>query len=677
MANPIFEGEYWENIRDKMDEVYSQAAAEMQEKLENYLARFAKYESQMKDDLEKGKITQQEYNRFMQTKIYGEQYWVSMRDTLAKDLTNTNRMALAYVNGFIPKAYTAGYNEVSQEDLRGYSFALVDEATVRMLMNSNKTLLPYLTLKDGSKEVRWNTKQINSAVLQGILQGESLQKIAARMAKVCGSAEGRWLTNARTAVNSAENRGRQSSYEKMDDDGVLVYKEWISSLDMRTRDSHKFEPIGVGGEVVKYDEEFSNGLMYPCDPDGDPEEVYGCRCTMGAEIKGFKHKNYSKARASREEKVRLGNQIYDKQEEIANFLTTAKNGGDWEYAGIWKEPVTLADYESKKDSIQAKLDYFESQMNRYPVGSEEWNKFHDLYLKTFDYRTTGEAYLSLWKDKETLLQRMAYLDNLGGAKVGSPFGVDAYSQERRDAAMWADGVRWSKKDIDNLCREQTGEVWRGLSESEKDAIYEYTQSYSKYNEPLRGIVYGQSTYVGVGKVDLDMIGVNGYGGFQRGRIRSEINTITNIIDRCSLPTDMWFNRGVEYGGMDKFFQCNIDLLQYGSQKEIAEKLLGKNVIERAFMSASSAKGEGFSSYPIIMNIYAPKGTKAIYAEPFSRYSGGYDRRGWDGRSKQYNFGTEFEHIFQQGTEMRITKVEKSNGKLYIDLEVIAQDQKQR
>ena len=673
MANPIFEGEYWENIRDKMDEVYSQAAAEMQEKLENYLARFAKYESQMKDDLEKGKITQQEYNRFMQTKIYGEQYWVSMRDTLAKDLTNTNRMALAYVNGFIPKAYTAGYNEISKEDLRGYSFALVDEATVRMLMNSNKTLLPYLTLKDGSKEVRWNTKQINSAVLQGILQGESLQKIAARMAKVCGSAEGRWLTNARTAVNSAENRGRQSSSEKMDDDGVLVYKEWISSLDLRTRDSHKFEPIGVGGEVVKYDEEFSNGLMYPCDPDGDPEEVYGCRCTMGAEIKGFKHKNYSKARASREEKVRLGNQIYDKQEEIANFLTTAKNGGDWEYAGIWKEPVTLADYESKKDSIQAKLDYFESQMNRYPVGSEEWNKFHDLYLKTLDYRTTSEAYLSLWKDRETLLQKMAYLDNLGGAKVGSPFGVDAYSQERKDAALWFTSPR-SKSAADREFRDVTGEAWRSATDDEKNAIYDYTASYSKFNEPLRGIVYGQSTYVGVGKIDFDKIGVDGYGGFQQGYVRKRINDMTKIIDRSPLPKDAWFNRGCSFRGMDKFFQCNSDILMGGSQSELEKALLGKNIIEYGFMSTSSVRGSGFSG-DIVMNIYAPKGTKAMYVEPFSAYGKGYGRP-WDGVSKQKSFGTEFETIFQQGTEMRITKVERSNGTLYIDLEVIAQEKRQ-
>jgi hypothetical protein len=36
------------------------------------------------------------------------------------------------------------------------------------------------------------------------------------------------------------------------------------------------------------DKPFSNGLMFPGDWRGRPEEVYNCRCTLGAEIIGFR-----------------------------------------------------------------------------------------------------------------------------------------------------------------------------------------------------------------------------------------------------------------------------------------------------------------------------------------------------------------------------------------------------
>ncbi|MBR1769669.1 MAG: hypothetical protein IJ748_04345 [Bacteroidales bacterium] len=44
---------------------------------------------------------------------------------------------------------------------------------------------------------------------------------------------------------------------------------------------------------------------------------------------------------------------------------------------------------------------------------------------------------------------------------------------------------------------------------------------------------------------------------------------------------------------------------------------------------------------------------------------------WDGVSK-YKLRDEFETILQRGTSFRITKIEKVNNYLYIDVEVVAQ-----
>ncbi|GHV56563.1 hypothetical protein AGMMS49579_21280 [Spirochaetia bacterium] len=62
-----------------------------------------------------------------------------------------------------------------------------------------------------------------------------------------------------------------------------------------------------------------------------------------------------------------------------------------------------------------------------------------------------------------------------------------------------------------------------------------------------------------------------------------------------------------------------------------------------------------------MDIYAPKGTQMMYAEPFSAYGRG-GGSGWDGISKQSHFGRESEMIIQRGASYTITKIEKTNGR---------------
>lgn len=55
-----------------------------------------------------------------------------------------------------------------------------------------------------------------------------------------------------------------------------VEKQWISVHDNRTRHSHR----NVDEEKKKPEEAFSNGLMFPGDPEGAASEVINCRCRM-------------------------------------------------------------------------------------------------------------------------------------------------------------------------------------------------------------------------------------------------------------------------------------------------------------------------------------------------------------------------------------------------------------
>lgn len=145
--------------------------------------------------------------------------------------------------------------------------------------------------------------------------------------------------------------------------------------------------------------------------------------------------------------------------------------------------------------------------------------------------------------------------------------------------------------------------------------------------------------------------------------------MTDIIERSDYDFDIWVNRGVSLNGMDKFF--GIDPGDFClSESELAAKLIGTTPTEYGFMSTGVAKGKGFSG-DIKLNIYCPRGTKMMYAEPFSAFGNGAGSS-WDGISKQYSFGRESEMILQRGTQFRVTKVEKSGGTWYIDMDVIGQ-----
>lgn len=336
------------------------------------------------------------------------------------------------------------------------------------------------------------------------------------------------------------------------------------------------------------------------------------------------------------------------------------------YSGIWyNKDVTTADWESL--NIAGKKQYYEGKFIT-ETDPDLMKKYQDLYKQLEELDTEGKSYHDIQQQLKKIEQEISKVQ--ADLKKVESSGIieavdDAYTQARKDAAMWAK----STKEADALLRDRCGEVWRSSLPIQKNAIYDYTQSYHKFNEPLRGIEYGSEKFLGVGNVDLDQIGVS-YSGWQPGAMRKEINAMTDIIEKSVYQEDFWLQRGCRFKGMDKFFNVPMDKLQHASQAELEALLLGTTPTEYGFCSCGVAKGKGFSG-DIILNIYAPSGTQMMYVEPFSAFGNG-SGKSWDGLKPQSSFGQESEIILQQGTTFRVTKVEKTPGTIYIDLEVIGQ-----
>ena len=262
-----------EEMEKRLSAIYSRAEKEIQQTADEYFSKFVAQDEKKRKLFEQGKITEEEYTKWRKGKVmYGKRF-TEMKEQCAQQLLNVNKTAIAYINGELPEVYALNYNalESTVDGVGGYSFTLVDADTVRNLAVTDTSLLPYKKI-DPSKDIPWNMKKINAETLQGILQGESMDKIAKRLRNVQEMNKTQAIRSARTIVTGAENKGRQDSYKRAEADGIILQKEWIATNDSRTRHSH----AALDGAIVDQDKKFENGLMYPGDPSGRPEEVYNC-----------------------------------------------------------------------------------------------------------------------------------------------------------------------------------------------------------------------------------------------------------------------------------------------------------------------------------------------------------------------------------------------------------------
>lgn len=146
-----------------------------------------------------------------------------------------------------------------------------DNFILPAMMDRNKIKIKSIT-ETTSDIVRELINQLND-------QGEGVQVIKqALIDSYKTTAAYRAEAIARTEVNSAAN---QSAFESTKGMGIKVKKYWSTSGLQNIRPSHiKAEEDSYATDGIEEDQKFSNGLMYPGDPEGSAEEVINCRCTL-------------------------------------------------------------------------------------------------------------------------------------------------------------------------------------------------------------------------------------------------------------------------------------------------------------------------------------------------------------------------------------------------------------
>lgn len=283
-------------IEKRINRVYKQAHAEIDAKCDDYFRRYYIKDKLKREQLQAKIITEKEYQEWQKGQLIVGKRWIQMRNQLAQDMHNTNVIARSIVEGYMPEVYAINHNYgtylVESQGMVDTSYTLYNREAVENILRENPNLLPTpgKALQEriaAGKDVLWNSQQIQSVMLQGILQGESIPDIAKRLRnEVSDSNRKASIRNARTMVTTAQNAGRYDAFKRAEGKGIHMKKTWVATLDSRTRHWHRV----LDGQTIGNDEYFVTEygeLLYPGDRHGDAADLYNCRCTMIAQIEGF------------------------------------------------------------------------------------------------------------------------------------------------------------------------------------------------------------------------------------------------------------------------------------------------------------------------------------------------------------------------------------------------------
>lgn len=267
-------------LEKKLEAEYNNLGIEAQKEIEAFLEKYETAGSK-----EKKRLSEEEYEKWKKKFILYSTASSALIKKLSQISSKKNEKTAKIINEYMPKAYNTG----AREWAKGFSVRFaknVKMPDVKAIERASKKnqLLPKSRV-DIPKDLKWNERKIKSALLQSILKGESNPKLAKRLREAVGMNKTSAIRNARTMMTASHNMGKQTFAEEAVEMGIKVKKMWIATNDDRTRDSH----AEMDGVVVDVNEPFiltnmdgsQCGLMYPADPDGDPEQIYNCRCTMG------------------------------------------------------------------------------------------------------------------------------------------------------------------------------------------------------------------------------------------------------------------------------------------------------------------------------------------------------------------------------------------------------------
>lgn len=224
-----------------------------------------------------GQTVQVPLNRLTQSKIYQIEHQKALKGQIEGILEKLHGDEYSTINQYLEECYVNGFVGTAY-DIAGQGIPLImpidQAAAVRAIRTDSKISEGlYNALGVDTKRLK---KNISQEVTRGITSGLTFDDISRNIRNVSNVPISNAKRIARTEGHRIQQASAYDAQKAATKKGAVVVKQWDSTLDGRTRPTHR----KLDGQIREVDEPFEmDGLsaMYPGEF-GDPAEDCNCRC---------------------------------------------------------------------------------------------------------------------------------------------------------------------------------------------------------------------------------------------------------------------------------------------------------------------------------------------------------------------------------------------------------------
>lgn len=247
-------------VVQNLEKCYKSALAEIDDKIGGFTARIIE-------------------NNNPQSAIYQLKYQQELRkqvESALKDLQSNN---YSTINDYLQGTYTNSF--------LGAEYALHNQGVPLLTPINQQSMIQSLTLNSqisGSLYSRLGVdvdrfkRIITAEVSRGVATGSTWNQIAKQISDKGNVTYSNASRIARTEGHRIQNEAKIDAYTSAKEKGADIVKQWNSTLDGKTRDTHR----RLDGQIRELDEDFEIDGMTASAPGhfGDPAEDCNCRCCL-------------------------------------------------------------------------------------------------------------------------------------------------------------------------------------------------------------------------------------------------------------------------------------------------------------------------------------------------------------------------------------------------------------
>ena len=248
-------------IEERLHDEYMHAAQDVAEELSRYMKAFELKDQKWQEWVQNGKHTQAEYMAWRKQQLMGDAWWNALKERLAQRMFDSNEAAQEIIASYMPDIMALNHNWALYDLEMGVgidtALSIYNRESIGRILIDDPDLMPgpgkgHAGHSEG-KAKRWEKQKIQSLMIQEIMTGKSIPKMAEKMAEQLANGDLKAsVRNCRTMATNAQNAGRYGAYRRVDRSGYDLTIEWAATLDMRTRHEHRM----MHGQRRELDEPF-------------------------------------------------------------------------------------------------------------------------------------------------------------------------------------------------------------------------------------------------------------------------------------------------------------------------------------------------------------------------------------------------------------------------------------